>query len=110
MWTVRLSSCTNKDIIIIIKYAIIAHLNKHTLLRSSQHGFTSGKSCLTNLLLYLETVTRHVDDGMPVDTIYLDFAKAFDKVPHNRLIDKLMAHGVAGQVGKWIRCWLRDAN
>jgi len=43
---------------------------------------------------------------MPVDAIYLDFQKAFDKVPHNRLIQKVRAHGIGGNVAKWIECWL----
>jgi retron-type reverse transcriptase len=49
-----------------------------------------------------------VDDGSPVDIIYLDFSKAFDKVPHKRLIEKLKAHGIRGEVANWIEEWLRD--
>ena len=56
------------------------------LINESQHGFMKGRSCLTNLLEYLETVTKLLDEGVPVDIIYLDFAKAFDKVPHARLL------------------------
>ena len=61
------------------------HLNTHTLLLKSQHGITKGKSCLTNLLSFLEDVTRAIDEGKPLDVIYLDFSKAFDKVLHIRL-------------------------
>ena len=68
------------------------HLEQHKLISVSQHGFLPGRSCLTNLLAYLESVTKHVDSGIPVDTVYLDFAKAFDKVPHRRLLMKLKAH------------------
>jgi len=64
------------------------------------------KSCCTNLLEFLEMVTREVDDGRPVDVIFLDFAKAFDKVPRERLLAKLKAHGVRGKFHRWIRCWL----
>ena len=63
---------------------------------------------MTNLLAYLESVTKHVDSGLPVDTVYLDFAKAFDKVPHRRLLMKLKAHGIDGVVLEWIRRWLTD--
>ena len=60
----------------------MAHLNKRNLIRESQHGFIEGKSCLTNLLSFLETATSHNDQGLPVDILYLDFSKAFDEVPH----------------------------
>ena len=73
----------------------------------SQHGFTKGRSCLTNLLTFLEDVTHSVDQGIHVDVIYLDFAKAFDNVAHCRLIRKLEVHGIAGDVSKWIEMWLR---
>ena len=43
-----------------------------------------------------------------MDAIYLDFSKAFDKVPHERLIKKLVAHGVGTKVSKWIQNWLSD--
>ena len=56
-------------------------LIKHKLINPSQHGFLKEKSCLTNLLCFLEEITKWVDDGSPVDVIYLDFHKAFDKVP-----------------------------
>ena len=64
------------------------------------------RSCLTNLLQFLETVTDYINKGYPVDVIYLDFQKAFDKVPHRMLIHKLTAHGIGGKVLNWIRDWL----
>ena len=60
----------------------------------SEHGFISKRSCLTNLLQFLETVTDYVDQGYPVDVIFLDLQKAFDKVPHGRLLLKVKAMGV----------------
>ena len=60
------------------------------------------KSCLTNLLKFLEYVTDAVDSGKPVDVIYLEFQKAFDKVPHARLLNKLLAHGISGKILQWI--------
>jgi hypothetical protein len=53
-------------------------------------------------------VTKFLDEGVPVDIIYLDFAKAFDKVPHARLLKKLEAHGIGGQYARWIKNWLAD--
>ena len=90
----------------IIKHAIMDHLEQHKLIEVSQHGFLTGRSCLTNLLAYLENLTKHVDSGLPVDTLYSDFAKAFDNVPHRRLLMKLTAHGIDGVVLEWIRRWL----
>ena len=77
--------------------AILDHLYSKKLIRETQHGFTKGKSCLTNLLKFLEEVTKYVDEGNPVDVLYLDFtifSKAFDKVPHKRLVEKVKAHGI----------------
>jgi ribonucleases P/MRP protein subunit RPP40 len=90
----------------ILKDAIMSHLDKLSLIRDSQHGFTRGRSCLTNLLEFLEKITLELDEGKPVDLIYLDFAKAFDKVPYERLFRKLMAHGIGGEILKWIQGWL----
>ena len=64
------------------------------------------KSCLTNLLEYLETLTKLVDEGHSVDIIYCDFAKAFDKVPVQRLLIKMEAHGITGKMLEWVRQWL----
>ena len=60
-------------------------LVKHKLINTSQHGFLKPRSCLTNLLCFFEEITKWVDDGSPVDVVYLDFQIAFDKVPHQRL-------------------------
>ena len=72
------------------------HLEQHKLIEVSQHGFSPGRSCFRNMLAHLESVTKHVDSGLPVDTLYLDFAKAFDKVPHRRLLMKLKTHDIDG--------------
>ena len=105
---VSLTSVVCKLLESIIKDAIMEHLEKHKLINISQHGFLPGRSCLTNLLAYLESVTKHVDSRLPVDILYLDFAKTFDKVPHIRLLMKLKVHGIDGVVLEWIRRWLTD--
>lgn len=91
-----------------MKDRINNHLDVHNLINKSQHGFMKGKSCLTNLLEFLEDVTTEIDSGKPVDAIYLDFSKAFDKVPKHRLIAKVRAHGISGNVLSWIENWLTD--
>ena len=70
----------------LIKDHMVDFLVKHKLLNSSQHGFLKARSCLTNMLCFLEEITKWIDVGSPVDIIYLDFQKAFDKVPHQRLL------------------------
>lgn len=92
----------------IVKEAIIEHLNKNELIRDNQHGFMQGRSCLTNLLDFFEYITCELDGGNNVDIIYLDFSKAFDTVPHHRLISKLKAHGLHEEVIKWVKNWLSD--
>ena len=67
-----------------------------------------GRSCLTNLLEYINYVTEQVDCGNAVDVIYLDFAKAFDKVCHVKLITKLQSLGIGGNLLSWIRNWLNN--
>ena len=80
--------------------------NVGPLLADPHHGFSSGRSCLTNLLSFLDRVSGLVDNGECVDVIFLDFAKAFDKVPHLRLIKKLASHGIDGKLLEWISQWL----
>jgi len=64
------------------------------------------RSFLTNLLEYSAFVSNAADCGKPVDVIYLDFQKAFDEVPHKRLMQKVCAHGIQGRVNTWIDNWL----
>ena len=105
---VSLTSVCCKIMESILRDAITEHLDLNKLINPSQHGFTKGRSCATNLLEFLEKVTKVVDEGKPLDVIFLDFAKAFDKVPTKRLLKKLYAHGVRGKLLKWIADWLTN--
>jgi hypothetical protein len=73
-----------------------------------QHGFTKGRSCTTNLLETLEAWTRLLDSGIGIDVIFLDYKKAFDTVPHLRLLKKLESIGIAGSLLKWIEAFLTE--
>ena len=92
----------------IMRGHMMGFLVKHKLINPSQHGFLKARSCLTNLLCFFEEITKWVDEGSPVDVIYLDFQKAFDKVPHQRLILKLKSHGMGNSIINWIEQWLTD--
>ena len=76
--------------------AINKHFDTYDLINDSQHRFSKGKSCLTNLLVSLYDISRMLDEGKDVDIVYLDYAKAFGKVPHKHLIDKLKESYVLG--------------
>ncbi|CAM4524930.1 unnamed protein product [Lepidochelys kempii] len=95
---VSLTSVPGKLVETIVKNKIVRHLEEHKLLGKSQHGFCKGRLCLTNLLEFFERVNKHVDKGDPGDTVSLDFQKAFDKVPHQRLLCKLSCHGIRGKI------------
>ena len=105
---VSLTSVICKLLERLIKDHMVDFLVKHKLLNSSQHGFLKARSCLTNMLCFLEEITKWIDMGSPVDIIYLDFQKAFDKVPHQRLLLKLKAHGIGDSITDWIEQWLTD--
>lgn len=103
---ISLTSILGKILESIVKDNIMLHLHKYSLINNSQHGFTNGRSCLTNLLDFMEVVTKELDDDNPVDIVYLDFCKAFDKVPHRRLLAKVKALGIDGILLNWVENWL----
>ena len=103
---VSLTSQVCKMMESIIRDSILRHLEKYHLIKESQHGFTNRKSCLTNLLTFMDDITKMTDLGNSVDILYLDFSKAFDTVPHKRLVHKLKMHGITGKISDWITGWL----
>ena len=90
----------------ILRDKIMDHLESNNLLSKHQHGFRSNRSCLTQLLEYFLEVHDSLDALDPVDAIYLDCQKAFDTVPHKRLLGKLEAYGISGKVLAWIKSFL----
>ena len=92
----------------IIRDRLVDHMMEHKLFCDPQHGFVPGRSCMTQLLTTLEIWSEILDSGAPIDTIYLDFRKAFDTVPHQRLLAKLEAYGITGNTLGWIRNFLLE--
>ncbi|KAK4821609.1 hypothetical protein QYF61_025186 [Mycteria americana] len=75
-------------------------------IKSSQHGFRKGRSCLTNQISFYDKVAHLRDEGKAVDAVYLDFSKAFDTVSPSILLEKLAAHGLDGCTLHWVKNWL----
>ena len=103
---ISLTSIVSRIMEKLIKHKLVEFLDKYKLILKSQHGFTNRRSCLTNLLEYLEYVTDIIDQGDSADVIYLDFSKAFDKVSHSGLLKKLWKIGVRDKLLKWLGNWL----
>ena len=83
---------------------IKAHL--YQVIAPLQHGFCTGRSCVTNLLEAFDYIGSLLESGSQVDTIYLDMSKAFDKVRHRRLIHKLSLDGFSGKLLNWFQSYL----
>jgi hypothetical protein len=89
--------CCNLMELVVRDTAMTPHqVNK--LIGPSQHGFVKGKSCTTTLFEFREKAILTVDKGEAFDVVYLNFAKAFNKVPHQRLLKKMRAHGITGEL------------
>ena len=84
------------------------HMETNNLFTQCQHGFRQHRSCVTQLLEVLNDFTNLIENKDSIDVIYLDFSKAFDTVPHLRLINKLEAYGIQGNMIKWIKHFLSD--
>lgn len=105
---VSLTSVVSKVMEGFIREELIAHVNSNEILCNAQHGFRSRRSCLTNMLTYLDDIINAVDNQNWVDAIYLDCEKAFDRVPHKRLMMKLEQIGITGSVKQWIASFLAN--
>ncbi|CAM5124608.1 unnamed protein product [Natator depressus] len=90
----------------VLKESILKHLEERKVIRNSQHGFTKGKSCLTNLIAFYDEITGSVDGGKAVDMLFLDFSKAFDRVSHSILASKLKKYGLDEWTIRWTESWL----
>ena len=92
----------------VIKKKIMKHLIKNQTFNDGQHGFVPGRSTQTQLLAHYNEIYEALMEGKRLDTIFLDFAKAFDKVDHEILLEKVRRHKISGKLGKWIKEFLRN--
>ena len=103
---VSLSSIVSKTLEHIIYSHIMAHFNKEGLITDNQHGFRQGRSCKTQLDIFVHDIQSSLDKGKEIDAVFLDFAKAFDTVPHQRLLVKLKSFGINNSIISWISSFL----
>ena len=85
---------------------MLDHLEKHNVLTSLNHGFRSGYSCETQLAITIDDLLRSYDKGQQIDIAILDFSKAFDTVPHRKLLHKLDHYGIRGPLHRWLSSFL----
>ena len=103
---VSLTSVPCKLLEHIICRHILKHLQKHKVLTSLNHGFRSGYSCETQLLITINDFMKAFDAGHQIDVAILDFSKAFDTVPHKKLLSKMEAYGIRGDINNWLNMFL----
>ena len=86
----------------IITSHIMKHADKHNILYPLQHGFRSKRSCESQLIEFVDDITRNMSEGKQTDILVMDFSKAFDKVSHSLLVHKLDHYGIRGDLNRWV--------
>ena len=105
---ISLTSVPCKILEHIICRHIFTHLESNKILTSLNHGFRSGYSCETQLLTTANDLVTSFDNNKQVDVAVLDFSKAFDTVPHGKLLHKLEQYGIDGPLHSWFTCFLTE--
>jgi hypothetical protein len=105
---ISLTSVCCKILEHIIARNIMQHAEKNNILYPLQHGFRKGRSCETQLIEFVDDISKNLQEGRQTDILIMDFAKAFDKVNHSLLIHKLRYYGIDGKTTRWIQNWLED--
>ena len=101
---ISLTSIVSKCFEKVLRNHILSHVESYIV--KQQHGFRSGRSCLSNLLDCMYHANGMIDEDCEIDLIYLDFMKAFDSVPHKRLLSKLASYGIKGKTLDIINAFL----
>ena len=94
----------------IIHSQVVQHIDAHKILCDQQHGFRKKRSCESQLIVTLQDISASLDDGEQIDTILLDFSKAFDKVPYQRLALKLRHCGIQCTILPWVDSFLSNRS
>ena len=105
---ISLTSVTCKIMEHIIHSHVMNHLEKGKFLAEEQHGFRKNRSCETQLIQTVHNIAQSINNKDQVDSVLLDFSKAFDKVVHRKLLLKLDHYGVRGNIYSWISDFLSD--
>lgn len=103
---VSLTSVFSKLMEAVLREAIMEHMKRNNLFSPKQFGFISGRSTVLQLIQVLDEWTEAIDEGDATDVIYCDFMKAFDRVPHKRLMAKVKSYGIDGPLLQWINNFL----
>lgn len=92
----------------LVRDSLVTHLTTNGLISKCQHGFTTNKACNTNLLESMDFLSKNHANKNSTDLVLLDFQRAFDRVPHKRLMVKLKGYGVIGKLLSWFESFLAD--
>ena len=92
----------------VVVSSIVTHADTHNILYPLQHGFRRSRSCETQLLEFVDDVSKNIEKSTQTDILIMDFSKAFDKVSHNLLIHKLNYYGIQGKTNRWINSFLKS--
>ena len=105
---VSLTSVICKIMEKLIREMIVAHMIKNQLFSKKQFGFISGRSTTLQLIKVMDKWTEILDNGGKLDAVYMDFMKAFDKVPHKRLIKNMRRYGINQIIINWVENFLKN--
>lgn len=91
-----------------VRKTIMDHMNDQNLFSTCQYGFRNKRNCVLQLLDVLDDWVTNFDKSEQTDVVYLDIKKAFDTVPHRRLIEKMQGYGFGGKLIEWVKNFLKD--
>ena len=92
----------------IIREELQIFLETNKKLAEQQHGFRSGKSFIFQLLAHTEMIIKAMEAKVNIDSIYVDFQRAFDKADHNVILRRCQEKGITGLLGIWIANYIHD--